>query len=213
MVTPKALVRFLRENSIKAGPVDRLKIIYRPLVCPFPSLIAYVNKNDIVADIGCGSGQFCLLLSQFSKPRAIYGYEISPRLVRNARMLFRDKITTEHHFEVYNGMDLPDEIVRADLVFLIDVLHHIPLQMRGDFLESLYAKIKRGARIVVKDIDAASPFVIFNKIHDLIFSRELVHENSLHQSVDALQKAGFHVLKTEKQRMYVYPHYTVFAKK
>lgn len=213
MVTSKTLIDFLRENSIKASPVDRLKIMYRPLVCPFPELIGYVQPNDTVADVGCGSGQFCLILSRFSHPKAIYGYEISDHLIENAGKLLKDKTEIPHHFKVFNGTDLPDNIIEADLVFLIDVLHHIPREARDTFLEKMFGKLKKGARVVIKDIDASSPFVVFNKLHDLVFSRELVHENSLRQSKLTLQKAGFEILHTEKKRMYVYPHYTILAGK
>jgi SAM-dependent methyltransferase len=213
MLTSKTLIGFLKENSIQASPLDRLKILYRPLVCPFVELIGYVQPNDVVADIGCGSGQFCLLLSRFSQPKAIYGYEISGRLIENAMQLFNNKVRTPHHFEVFNGTDLPADIIEADVIFLIDVLHHIPPEARDAFIQQMYAKIKKGARVVIKDIDAASPFVVFNKLHDLVFSRQLVHENSLRQSEMALENAGFHILHREKKRMYVYPHYTILAEK
>ena len=213
MSSQKKLISFLKKNSIDASFTERLKIVYRPLVCPLVKLLEYIKEDDVVADVGCGSGQFCLLVSEFSAAKEIYGIEVSERLVHNAYKLFKSRKSYRYLFEVYDGMDFPDEISKADVVFLTDVLHHIPLHKRSQFVKSLYAKMKEGARIVVKDIDGASIFVIFNKIHDLLFSHEVVHEYTFCEALDLFEKHNFQILSKSKIRMYVYPHFTIYAKK
>lgn len=213
MPSQKELISYLRQNSIHASFLDRLKMVYRPMVCPFSQLLGYVNDNDIVADVGCGSGQFCLLVAGFAKPKALYGYEIYDSLIENANEIFKDKADVKHHFEVFNGTDFPDEIGTADVIFLIDVLHHIPIEIREQFMRNLYTKMKSEAKLIIKDIDGGSPFVIFNKMHDLIFYRQFVHEYSMNKTKKILEDLNLRVSHFEKKRMYVYPHYTLVATK
>ena len=67
--------------------------------------------------------------------------------------------------------------------------------------------------MVLKDIDGSSPFVIFNKIHDLIFSGEIGNEISVSKALNLLKENGFDIVEQEKRLMYVYPHYTLVAQK
>ena len=73
--------------------------------------------------------------------------------------------------------------------------------------------IKPGARLVLKDINAASPLVYVNKLHDLIFAREIGNEMTMDRASKLLQESGLQIIQEEKRTMYVYPHYTLVAKK
>jgi len=37
--------------------------------------------------------------------------------------------------------------------------------------------MRKGGQFVLKDIDASSPLVYFNKLHDLILNKQYPHEN------------------------------------
>jgi len=195
--------------------VDRLKIVYRPYICPFDDLINELNDQPArVMDIGCGSGQFCLLLAEFSKVKAIKGIEVSQQLVDNANALlspYNNRIQTD--FKFYNGSDIPDDTASYDTIFLIDVLHHVPRKLQESFLASIYSKMSKGSTLLLKDINAASPLVVFNKIHDTVFSREIGNERSL-QAVSALAKQiGFTIESVKTKTLYVYPHYLIRLRK
>ncbi len=71
-------------NCANAGFVDRLKIKYRPIICPFIDLIDFAKDKKSVFDIGCGSGQFCALIAKYTGVEKIMGIEINERLVKNA---------------------------------------------------------------------------------------------------------------------------------
>jgi hypothetical protein len=73
--------------------------------------------------------------------------------------------------------------------------------------------MKKGARFVIKDIDGASPFVYCNKMHDMIFAREIGNEWSSERLKKVATDAGFKIVDSSKKRMYVYPHYTVTLEK
>lgn len=205
------LVSFLKSQSVNARFIDRLKITYRPYICPFDELIQLVNKDDTVFDIGCGSGQFAMLLAEFSNPRKIQGIEISHELIKNARELTSKYPEIDLEFNYYDGNHLPESLNQADKVFMIDVLHHVPASAQVSFIEQLYTRMKPGGRFILKDIDAANSLAIFNKFHDLIFSREIGNELSFGSAQQLLRNAGFHVDSASKNTRYVYPHYTLIA--
>ncbi len=213
MTTNAQLVSFLKKQHVRAGFIDRLKIAYRPFICPFNNLISLVNEDDSVYDIGCGSGQFCTLLAEFSRPRSIYGIEISQQLVDHAKELFTAYPDVYHSFETFNGIDFPDQLGKADIVFLVDVVHHVPTKNQELFLGNLCKKLKPGARLVIKDINGSSPWVIFNKLHDAIFARQIGHELSVKRAGNILIRNGLTITSQKQRRMYVYPHYTIIAKK
>jgi 2-polyprenyl-3-methyl-5-hydroxy-6-metoxy-1,4-benzoquinol methylase len=100
-----------------------------------------------------------------------------------------------------------------DVLFLIDVLHHVPKKNQEVFLKDLANIMKPGARLVLKDIDASSPLVYCNKIHDLIFAREIGNEMSMESAKNLLVANGLNIIEQSKRTMYVYPHYTLVAQK
>ncbi len=212
-LTNRAIIRFLKKTFKGAGFIDSLKIKYRSLICPFISLIKMVQPGEKVGDVGCGSGQFLLLLSEFSQPSYLYGIEISRKLIDNARILFENVPGHNYFFSEYDGINFPAKLGEMDTIFLIDVLHHVPEKRQEDFMKALAGTMKPGARLILKDINARSPLVYFNKLHDLIFAREIGNEISLAGAIQLLKANGLTIIEQEKRVMYVYPHYTIVAKK
>lgn len=207
------LVSFLRRQHVKSSYMNRLKVAYRPYICPFDDLLKMISDDDTVFDVGCGSGQFATLLAEFTKVRKIGGVEISEELVRNARQLlspYSDKVS--YKFEVYDGVTIPNLDDYSVIVF-IDVLHHIPRQRQQSFIRTIYDRMRKGARLIIKDIEAASPLVHFNRLHDRIFAGEVGHEMRSVDLKNQLSKMGFHVSTHSRKNLYVYPHYTILATK
>lgn len=208
------IISFLKSRETKAGFVDSLKIRYRPLICPFTDLLNYVKDGDRVGDLGCGSGQFLLLVSQFTKPSSVCGIEITERLVNNARELFASEANkVPFEFHVYKDLQPYDYLRNCNLVFVIDVIHHVPRQLQKQFMKMLFDAISPGTRVVFKDIDRASVFVLFNKLHDLVFSGEIGKELSFSEAETLAKATGFEVTEKSKKQTFVYPHYFLILKK
>jgi 2-polyprenyl-3-methyl-5-hydroxy-6-metoxy-1,4-benzoquinol methylase len=210
------LVESLRQNYTSArGWLNQFKIIYRPYICPFVELLEMIPPSKKVFDIGCGNGMFLLLTSLYKKPSRIGGVEISETLIENAiQLLGKEREGSPSLLKVYDGKKIPNEINDFDLVFLIDVLHHVPLAHHTDFIGEIYAKMKKGATLILKDIDAEKWMLTrFNKLHDLLLSGEIGHELSSKEAGLLLQSSGFTVQQTTYKRMVWYPHYTIVADK
>lgn len=208
------IIEFFSARTAHAGFVDKLKIKYRPIICPFQDLLEIAANADSVFDIGCGSGQFCALLAAFTPVQRIMGIEISETLVRNAEEInaeFKEK--KDIRFAVFDGKSIPEAIGEYDLVFMIDVYHHIPKESAKTFMQDVHRKMKRGARLMFKDINAASPLVVCNKLHDLVFSREIGSEISAGTARAMLEKTGFRIVQDYRKTVAVYPHYFLLAEK
>lgn len=208
----KQIIHFLKKTYKSAGFMDSLKIKYRSLICPFISLIKMVQPGQKVGDVGCGSGQFLLLVSEFAKPSYLYGIEISKKLIDNAKNLFSSR-PQNCFFTEYDGSSFPAQLGEMDIIFLIDVLHHVPKNMQENFIKNLTISMKPGSTLILKDMNRASGLVYFNKLHDMIFAGEIGNEISLTKAANLLEANGLSIIKQEKRNMYVYPHYSIVAKK
>lgn len=210
----REIVRFLASKSTNAGLVDQLKIKYRPFICPFADLLEFAEGAPSVFDVGCGSGQFCGLVSKFTSAGRIMGIEISKTLVENARQV-NEEFSGEKSlkFEEFDGEHIPEEIHDYDLVYMIDVFHHIPPKQQVPFMRQLFQKMRSGATLVFKDIDAGNPLVICNKVHDIVFSGEIGNEISFLKAADLLEEIGFRISKKFRKTVFTYPHFFIVCRK
>lgn len=214
-ISNKQLSLFLQSRiPAGAGFLDKIKIGYRPYICPFGELLEYIPENSSVFDIGCGSGMFLSLAVKFRNPAFLGGVEISNNLIDNAKHVLSDiNNSVSVSLNVFDGYNIPKEIEKFKFIFLIDVLHHVPQKNQKSFLKNIYNNMSFGSTLVLKDIDAGSIFCKFNKLHDFIFSGQAGHELKASAVKKALNDIGFKALDFKKKRMIVYPHYTIICKK
>ena len=92
VLSPKELSTYLSSVHNSASKLDKLKIIYRPYICPFDNLIIDCKDSKTILDTGCGSGQFLLLLSKYTNAIKLGGIEISPTLINNAKELLSNQV-------------------------------------------------------------------------------------------------------------------------
>lgn len=214
-IETKSLVAYLKSvSSINANAIDRLKIAYRPLICPFDELLNAIPKNSKVYDIGCGSGMFLSLVNHFKSPSALGGIEISERLVANAKEVLNNSLAKEQHIQVFNGIDIPGVISAYNYIVMIDVFHHIPKKQQFEFLNQVLKKMSDNATLIFKDIEGGSVLKYWNKVHDLVLSGEMGNEARSRDIKDFfLTHKGIELIELSHKRMYLYPHYTFIIKK
>jgi len=84
------------------------------------TVIKEINKNEFVADFGCGSGQFANLLLQFGYHFS-YGIDFSNNAIKIAKKL-------NHNDKFYTGNLLDKEVFgfgQYDVAVLLETLEHI----------------------------------------------------------------------------------------
>ena len=214
MPSQSELVTFLKSQQSNANFLDHLKITYRPYICPFDQILETIPDGAKIFDIGCGSGQFLLLCAAFVKPAALKGIEISKQLCINAEELLKEyQSNCQIEIQQYDGDELPSDLNSYSWVTMIDVLHHIPEEKHPTFFALLSQNMKAGSKIILKDINASSPLVWMNKIHDLLLAGEIGNELSMKATKDLLERNGFKIVQQSKKRMLWYPHFTLIAEK
>ena len=206
----------LSENLKKAVPdapfIDRLKIAYRPYICPFHTLLQEIPIGSRIFDIGCGAGMFLFLCAQFREPTKLGGLEVKEQLVRQAGQLLHG-VGIKPSLSLVKPGELPSNISEFDTLTLIDVFHHVPASAQQEFIQHIFDNMAKGAKLIFKDMNGAFPWAYFNKIHDLLLSGEIGHEILPPHAQRLLSDAGFMISHESKQRMFWYSHYTIIAQK
>jgi cyclopropane fatty-acyl-phospholipid synthase-like methyltransferase len=215
-IQTKDLISFLKKSdrvSLKA--FDRLKQVYRPMICPFDTLINLIPEGEHIVEIGCGIGTFLYLLNAYRRPASLGGLETDPASIETARAVLRpmsSKVSVR--LLTYDGITLPKWIREYNYVVLIDVLHHIPSEQHITFLGDLFDRMHPGALLILKDIDADRQFLcLFNKVHDFVLTGARTYERKMSNLRETLQSLGFQIERVMTQRVYVYPHFTIVCKR
>ena len=115
---------------IRAKKRKLLELAHRHLAAPRPDVL----------DVGCGIG----LLDGHLRGRvgSLHGIDVSEAMVRRAR-----EANPWVDYRVYDGVRLPHEDDRFDLVFAICVLHHVKPAARPGLLEEM-RRVARPAGLV-----------------------------------------------------------------
>ena len=110
-------------------------------------LLAGAVEADSILEIGCGDGQLAgPLLERF--PRATYvGIDVAPEVGR----LFRGDRSRATFRSVESSAFLTERPEPFELVVLVDVLHHVPVERRRELLEDMRRLTRVGGHYAVKD--------------------------------------------------------------
>ena len=113
-----------------------------------------LKRNQIVADIGAGTGYFSVRLAKSEAAPKVYAVDIEPSMVS----YLRERAAREGLAKVTavqaaaNTPNLPEP---ADLILIVDTYHHI-----GDrvaYFRRLAKSLKPGGRVAIIDFKADSP--------------------------------------------------------
>jgi len=205
--------RTLKNRVKNIGFTSYLKFVLRPYICPLDIILESIGKEKKVFDIGFGNGSLLTLILEYLSPKKNGGIEIDKNLLDNANFILSD-YNIDKELMLFNGSQIPTEIANYNVITIIDVLHHIPKQNQFKFLDELFQKISPNSIVIIKDIDADSPLVLFNKLHDLVLSKQKTYERGLNELLNFLQKRkNIKIEYSKKSRMLVYPHYMLCLKK
>lgn len=98
----------------------------------------------------------------------------------------------------------------SSMLWLCDVIHHLPPDVWSNVKESLYGKCDF---IVVKDIDVNYRFGnLMNRIHDRVINGEKIYNVNPKHLINELNQFGYNVEFREIHKLW-YPHFLILARK
>lgn len=113
----------------------------------------YLPERGRVLDLGCGFGLFSLYYALEHPGIEILGVDLNARRIEMARTAAERLGVRNVRYEVGDARTLvPDSSL--DGAYMMDIVHHIPRTAVTPLLERLFASLKPGARMVIKDVDA-----------------------------------------------------------
>jgi len=133
----------------------------------FRSQITRLNLNEMqnILDLGCGYGEYSVMVSQALSGKKIFALDIDVRALNRVRMA-KEKLNLEN-LTIHEGKidTLPTE--GLDLIYSVDVFEHIP-ENEMPFAEC-YKKLKVGGHLMIK---------IPNKVQRTFFSPKYFAEHN-----------------------------------
>lgn len=141
-----------------------------------------LREDAYVIDVGCGSGRLAKPLSAYLKG-AYLGIDIVSELVRYARGLVA---RADWRFEMAEGLRIPEEDNRADVVCFFSVLTHLLHEQSYVYLTEARRVLKPGGRIVFSFLDftVADHWGIFES--NIVDLRNKAHPLNVFISKDAI---------------------------
>lgn len=185
----------------------------RKVVCPFEDVLAQIPEHSALFDIGCGTGSFLELAAKQRQCGPLGGTEVSADLLAHARSRLKALGFSGDRLRLELAADRPPDLEGFRVFSMVDVLHHIPKARQPEFLRNLAGAMPSGSRFVLKDIDAGSALVVFNKLHDLIFAGNGFQEIAAERARGLMEDAGLAIQSIRRIRRLWYPHYLIVASK
>lgn len=158
-----------------------------------------LKPNEVIADIGAGSGYFSFRFSRHVGQGRVYAVDVSPDMILHMNRQIRDR-------EIKNVTTVlapPDDPLlpnaSLDRIFICDSWHHIDKQT--EYLALLKKLLKPGGQLVMID---------FQK-HELPLGPPMAMKIAREDLVRQLEGAGFHLLR--EHTFLPYQYFLVFGVK
>jgi SAM-dependent methyltransferase len=130
------------------GEFEAIGIIERELLIQFG-----LRKDGYVIDVGCGSGRLAKPLSEYLVGKYL-GIDIVPELVGYARHLVQ---RPDWRFEIAQGLSIPEEDGRADMVCFFSVFTHMLHEQSFVYLQEAKRVLKPGGKIIFSFLEFTNP--------------------------------------------------------
>lgn len=113
-----------------------------------------LRPNDLVADIGAGTGYMAVRLARHLKGGTVFAVDLEPKMVQH--LTARAKASGIANLRAIAATDTsPNLPERIDVVVLLNVYHHI--SQRQAYFKRLRSSLKPGGRVAIVDFRPESP--------------------------------------------------------
>ena len=215
VIIKKRIMSFYRNSSL----LTKLHILGRLNTCPFGKIEKFVPRNGLIVDYGCGFGIFSHILTSLSSLRNVYGFDVSTVKIKEAKnslAALGDNIIFSNDHQQAQGM-----LSQAECIVMLDVLSYFSDRERENILLCFYDNLKKGAILIIKDIDRNRSLkyawlyfqeLVIVKLLRITKGDFLNFFNSEYLSC-LLERIGFKVSLIDISRNYLYPHVLFICEK
>lgn len=124
-----------------------------------------LNSDDVVADIGAGSGYFSFRIARQVPDGKVYAVDIQPEMLDAVAFLKEENniSNVETVLGQEDNPNLPDESI--DLAFMVDAYHEFayPREMMTEIVKAL----KPGGRVVLLEYRKENPMIMIKPLHKM----------------------------------------------
>ena len=193
------------QRQIKTGANERLISLYKRL------LNGGLNADSRVLELGCGVGIFTKLLAKKVKNGIIEAVDLSEKSVAVAKNELKDRNSI--HFDVADVVKYQPKNSDFDMITLMDVIEHIPLEHHAELFANL-AKIATEKTNILINIPNPQ-YIAYVRINHPESLQVIDQEVELFTLMQHLEQSGLELIYFEKYGIWEQDdyHFMVIRKK
>ena len=182
---------------------EKIYLKIRPIILPVKTIKKIVKPRAKILDLGCGKG----LIANEIKDFEIYtGVDIKVPINTKKKKI--------QYIEDDCNSFIKNDLKKFDKFIIIDLIHHIEKSKQKIFLDNLINSTKKDDILLIKDILPRNfIYGIWNKLHDLILSRQLVNYFDFKGFQDSLSTKNIRLINSFHKRIFLYDHYFLIIQK
>ncbi|MEO1340395.1 MAG: class I SAM-dependent methyltransferase [Cyanobacteria bacterium J06635_13] len=125
----------------------------------------HLKPDDVVADIGAGSGYFSFRMAQQVPQGKVYAVDIQPEMLEAIRDRQSDRLVT--NIETVLGTEDNPQLTpeSVDLAFMVDAYHEFAYPR--EMMEGIVDALKPGGRVVLLEYRKENPMIMIKPLHKM----------------------------------------------
>ncbi len=124
-----------------------------------------LNSDDVVADLGAGSGYFSFRIAQQVPNGKVYAVDIQPEML-DAVFLAKEKNNITNVETILGQEDSPNLPAESiDLAFMVDAYHEFAYPR--EMMEGIVKALKPGGRVVLLEYRKENPMIMIKPLHKM----------------------------------------------
>ena len=129
----------------------------------FSSIICnHLEKNDVVLDLGCGTGGFTLAMAPFCKQ--VIAVDIAEEFVAETSNVIKANGLNNAKVILQNDNKIPIHDNSCEAVVVVDVLHHV--EELDVFLSEIERVLRPGGKLLIFEPNKLNPLMFFFHLFD-----------------------------------------------